>query len=137
MSFPSFLATIEGIEKTSDFNDWDAFLASIASLEDINLFKTFCFTQTKHATFFIKQYSWEIFDALCYWLLGDSVDASSVADINNIINFLSSNIRPRELYIMTIEKLLGCTSIPLLEVLLFSLQLAVVAANTVDILNSG
>lgn len=116
---------------------WKVIVTSLDSTGNLVIWNAFCIDHESIASSLLKEYSWEIIDHLCYSFLSGDSSQEMVTETRVCIRTLSKHIRPKELYIISVEKLLGCTDMQLWNVLLYALQLALVGTNNIDTFNSG
>lgn len=116
---------------------WKSVVALLDSTEKLVTWNIFCSDHESIASRILKEYSWELFDHICYLFLSCTSSREMVIETQTCIKTLSKHIRPKELYIISVEKLLGCIDMQLWHVLLYALQLAMVDTSNINTFNSG
>ncbi len=110
-------------------------LLAISSDETIEKFLLFCQSDSNTGAV-LRDYSWEIYDGLFCRLLSDT--GTLIDTVFKLLTVLAKTVRPREMYIMSAEKLSACTSVKTFSYVLFSIQLAMsVGSAADDMFNTG
>lgn len=128
---------MENLESNSSINRWKKLMDSwteVTFLAVINIDKD---SQSDGYALF-SNYSFEIFDKVYEYSISNS--QCSVEHLLQIIQLISKYSRPRELYMMVVEKIAGsgtATGYLCLSVLLYSMQLALLQLPSSAFLYDG
>jgi hypothetical protein len=125
--------------KPDEFASWDLLVGSLDSLSAFSLLLEPKALPQASVSHLFRQFTWEVLDKVCD--LGVSLTSDGPTDtLNGVIYLIARNSRPRELFMMIVEKLMTveplAESITLACVLLRAVQTAVVSMGH-DHLSSG
>ena len=118
--------------KTNDPNEFKR-IPELLELWELRTFHEILFSTHKdHINFFFREYNYEILDKICDICVSTVFDELILVldDMIKVISYIGTATRPKELYILVLEKLItvevNCSHYITLELLLFALQRAII-----------
>lgn len=125
-AFLSELTTSSGIDQAVGSDFVEQYIQSIEDLQQLNAFAR---AHTLLGKCLYSAASWELFDKVYALSLGGGQEISRKI-LSDTVTLLSEQVRPKELVLMTTEKLAGCSDTNSFAVLLFAMQLVIAGSNS-------
>lgn len=122
-------------EQRTDFVAYvDQHIQSIADLEHL-------IQQGANDPLFVanvfKSGSWELFDKV-YAMSDDySITAGQQSILLEVASHISTHVRPREVLLMVLEKISGCSGLFPFQLVLHTMQLTIAKGNSLDVWQQG